>query len=278
MQWYPNWWVPSPNGCPLLNGALQLEVEYAPVTKRTTLARTDACSRAPPEPLQQSLALISITLILEENFYQMELFIDDDDGEIEENEYYAAYPYSEYAWLYIAVDIRDMSIVKVGLTTKKTPQQRVAEGKTYNPFITLFTTYELSRCTFGVSSKELSDIEGYIHSRSNFGKPIKHLYTGRDSEWFYIDPEEAESQIDWILAKRGFSVDGKKLYSYDDNDQKFNGINVREMRKIKTIFRPSPEVFKSVANRSEIPLDCYRDYYELLKDFHSRDANAKIYY
>jgi hypothetical protein len=200
---------------------------------------------------------------------------DEEDAYI--NPYYASYTVSDYAWLYIATDIRDMNIAKVGLTTKKTPQQRIAEGKTYNPFLALFTTYELSRCTSGTSRKELSDIEGYIHSRSEFGEPIKHLYTGRDSEWFYINPEEAEGQIDWILAKRGFSVDRKTLYSHSIKSEKFNSIDVERMKKIKKIYRPYPFEFLQVASVSGIPFRLFQSYYEYLEEFHSRDADNKIY-
>ncbi|QPQ23106.1 hypothetical protein [Lonsdalea populi] len=69
-----------------------------------------------------------------------------------------AYPTLEHAWLYIAIDIRDLSICKIGLTTKKHPQLRLNEGRTYNPFLELYAIYELSATTWGCSQKELNDI------------------------------------------------------------------------------------------------------------------------
>lgn len=205
------------------------------------------------------------------------MIFDADDERVEPNDYYSAYPSTEHAWIYIAVDIRNMNITKVGLTTKEQPKKRIAEGKAYNPFITLFTTYELSKCTYGVSRQELSDIEKNIHNRSVFGEPIKHLFTRRDSEWFHLDPEEAEYQVDSILAKRGFSVDGKSLYASSECDISFHGIHVPRMRKIKTAFRPDAREFHDMARASEIPYSYYRDYYTFLEEYHSRPAHEKPY-
>lgn len=205
------------------------------------------------------------------------MYYDFDDEAASQNEYYSKYPVLEHAWLYIAVDVRDMNLAKIGLTRRKSPQHRISQGKTYNPFLTLFASYELSKCTFGSSQQELDDIEGYIHSRHVFGDPIKHLYTGRKSEWFFIHPEEAERQIDWILAKRGFAVDNKALYSHDIRHQKFNGIAVERMKKIKTIYRPNAFAFSEMADEANIPFDLYRPYYDYLCDFHQRDDDGKIY-
>lgn len=203
--------------------------------------------------------------------------LDFDDEEAQFNDYYADCTPALYAWLYIAIDIREMGLTKIGLTTKQTPQQRIAEGKTYNPFLTLFTVYELSKCSKGTSRKELSDIERYIHSRSVFGEPIKHLDTGRDSEWFPIHPEEAEAQVDWILARRGFSVGGKNLYSNAERNQMFNGIDVQRMRQIKRIFRPCHRDLHDRADKAGMDFHDYRDYYAFLQEFHARDAEGKIY-
>lgn len=202
---------------------------------------------------------------------------DFDDEESNQNPYYLEYPSLEFSWLYIAVDIRDMCMAKIGLTRRENPQQRISQGKTYNPFLVLFTTYELSKCTYGTSQQELNDIEGYIHRRSDLGMPIKHLYTERDSEWFYISPEDAEHQIDWILAKRGFSVDNKTLWSTCVTNEKFNGIAVDRMKKIKTIFRPYADEFVRVAESSRIPFELYQSYYDYLVQFHLRDNDGKVY-
>ncbi|MDW7550708.1 hypothetical protein [Pseudoalteromonas peptidolytica] len=205
------------------------------------------------------------------------MYDDFDDEAASQNEYYSEYPALEHAWLYIAIDVRDMNLAKIGLTRRKSPLDRISQGKTYNPFLTLFASYELSKCTFGASQKELDDIEGYIHSRNAFGDPIKHLYTGRKSEWFFIHPEEAEYQIDWILAKRGFAVDNKVLYSHEIRHEKFNCIAVERMKKIKTIYRPNALVFSKMADEANIPFDMYRPYYDYLREFHQRDEDEKIY-
>jgi hypothetical protein len=141
----------------------------------------------------------------------------------------------------------------------------------------LFASYELSKCTFGASQKELDDIENYIHGRYIFGPPVKHLHTGKNSEWFFIHPEEAEHQIDWILAKRGFAVDNKTLYTNDIKFKKYNGIAVDRMKKIKTIYRPHPHDFESMAEQAGIPFNLYSSYYAYLDDFYKRDDDGKIY-
>ncbi|NIY94677.1 GIY-YIG nuclease family protein [Vibrio diazotrophicus] len=202
---------------------------------------------------------------------------DFDDEAASPNSHYAMYPPLEYAWLYIAIDIRDMDICKVGLTTRESPHQRVSQGKTYNPFLFLFASYELSKCTYGVSQKELDDIERYIHRRSIFGGAIKHLATGRDSEWFSIHPEEAERQIDWILAKRGFAVDGKVLWSNSQKDEKFNFIAVERMKKIKTVYRPEPWEMSEMFDRMEAPYTTLNQFYRFLREYHDRDADGKIF-
>jgi hypothetical protein len=202
---------------------------------------------------------------------------DADDLDAEENDFYSGYTPSEYAWIYIVIDIRDMNLSKIGLTTKKSPLARVSEGKTYNPFLMLFATYELSKCTYGVSSKELSDIERYIHDRFVFGNPIRHLYTRGKSEWFYIPPQHAESQIDWIIAKRNFSVDGKKLFTFYEGDHNHGGIHVPRMRKIKKIYRPLPDDFRATAEASGIDFHYYAEFYNFLIDYHAQSPAEKIY-
>ena len=201
---------------------------------------------------------------------------DADEEFAEINDYYDEYPRSEFAWLYIAVDIRDMGISKIGLTTKKTPEQRLAEGKTYNPFIVLFATYELSKITNGISRFELGEIEGYIHRRS-FADPVLHLYTGRNSEWFYMHPDSAESEVDRMLAKRGFTVGGKRLYSFYEGDHNHNDIYVSRMKQIKKIYRPFPEDFNDMVENLGLPSKYYREYLDYLVDYHSRDFKDKAY-
>ncbi|MGP2446585.1 hypothetical protein [Pantoea ananatis] len=197
------------------------------------------------------------------------------------NEDYSDFPSIPNAWIYIAIDIRDMNMCKIGLTTKENPFKRISEGKTYNPFLELFTTYQLSACTWGCSQKELNDIEHYFHGRNTFGGAIKHSKTLRDSEWFFNDPEDAEWQIDWMLAKRGFSVRGWHLFEiYDREDrdqQRLNNINVDAMKEIKTIYRPQAEDYKNRALLAGFKEYQFASYIKFLSDFHSGDEIRKIY-
>jgi hypothetical protein len=185
------------------------------------------------------------------------------------NPVYEPYPTKEYGWIYIAIDMRDLRFSKVGLTTKEGPGRRIAEGRTYNPFLTLFTTYELARCTFGISQQELNDIEAYIHGRSAFGYALRHLDSGRDSEWFKIRPDHAEHQVDWILAKRGFSVDHEELFSYDENPNNRNGINVQAMRKIKNVHRPLPGDMQRLVQAAGYDANLIGPYLAYLEEFHA---------
>lgn len=201
---------------------------------------------------------------------------DADEELAEHNDHYDAYPRSEFAWLYIAVDTRDMGITKIGLTTKRSPEQRISEGKTYNPFVVLFATYELSKTTNGISRFELGKIEGYIHRRS-FADPVLHLNTGRKSEWFYIHPDLAESEVDHMLAKRGFSVMGRYLHTYYEGNHAHNDIYVSRMRHIKKIYRPFPDDFERTVRRLGLPSKYYREYLDYLIEYHSKDAKDKVY-
>ena len=185
------------------------------------------------------------------------------------NEFYEHEPTINAAWLYIAVDIRDMRMVKVGLTTRDNPQDRILQGRTYNPFITLFAAYDLSKNTFGISKKELSDMEDRMHTRAIFGEPLKHINSGRSSEWFFIDPDEAEFQMDTNLAKRGFSVDGYSLFTHQAGYEKYNDIAIWRMKQIKSIFKPKPEEFQMLAEHRGIPFEIYKPYYDYLVGFHS---------
>ena len=200
-----------------------------------------------------------------------------DSDQASQNSHYASYPTLPYAWLYIVVDIRDMSMSKIGLTTNKDPLNRISQGKTYNPFLMLFTTYELSKCTYGVSQKELNDIEGYLHGRATFGGALKHLQTGRDSEWFYIDADEAETQVDLHLAKRGFAVDGKTLYTTYEGYHEYGDIVPERMKKIKTIVRPDPEEFYQLVISRGMKPQQFQEYYQYLMEYHSRDSVGKVY-
>lgn len=201
-----------------------------------------------------------------------------DDFPATQNEYYARFPRIDYGWIYIAIDIRDLHLTKIGRTTRERPESRIAQGRTYNPFLMLFTTYDLSKCSSGISQKELNDIEGYIHNRSVFGAPIGHLTSRRESEWFRMHPEAVENEIDAILAARGFRVDGKTLFNYYNDANNLNDIHVPRMRKIKKIFRPYTENLCAVADRCGIPFALYKPYYDYLYEYHSGPEANKRYF
>lgn len=203
--------------------------------------------------------------------------MNDENELLKVNPAYEQYPTKEYGWIYIAIDMRDLCFSKIGLTTKEAPSRRIAEGRTYNPFLTLFTTYELARCTFGISQRELSDIEAYIHGRSAFGYPLKHLDSGRDSEWFQMRPDHAEEQVDWVLAKRGFSVDHEALYEVYNNSNNRNGINVRTMRKIKKVYRPFPADIQHLAQSAGYDVRLIRSYLDYLEEFYSRGHPDQVW-
>ncbi|WP_288357078.1 GIY-YIG nuclease family protein [uncultured Pseudomonas sp.] len=201
---------------------------------------------------------------------------DADEEPAERNEHYSTYPSLESSWLYVVADTRDMQIAKIGLTTKKAAKQRLMEGKTFNPFIVLFATYDLSKTTWGVSQKELRDIEQYIHSRA-FGEPIPHISSGRDSEWFYMSPEEAENRIDQNLAKRAFSVNNRYLYSNYDGDHSHRGLYIERMRQIKKLHHPDPYSFARWAEKMNYPEELYKGYLEYIHEYFLRDPKNRPY-
>jgi len=54
---------------------------------------------------------------------------DADEEIVQPNDHYSSHPLSEYGWIYITADIRDMTISKIGLTTKKTPNKGLPKEK-----------------------------------------------------------------------------------------------------------------------------------------------------
>lgn len=203
--------------------------------------------------------------------------MNDEQELLEPNPVYKDYPTKKHGWIYIAIDMRDLRFSKIGLTTEEAPARRVAQGRTYNPFITLFTTYELGRSTFGISQEELSAIEGNLHRRSVFGSPRKHLDSGRDSEWFPINPDDAEGQVDLVLAKRGFSVDHEHLYEVYDNPNNWHGLNLRAMRKIKKIYRPFPARMRQLAEDAGYSARLIRPYLDYLEEFYTAGHHGQIW-
>lgn len=215
-----------------------------------------------------------------ENHYPIGRFAERAD----QNDHYSHYDLLDHAWLYIAIDTRNLEICKIGLTSKIHPRMRVGEGKTYNPYLELFATYELSATTWGCSKKELHDIEGYIHNKRVFGQALKYPSTLRDSEWFPTHPAEAEGQVDWILAKRGFSVQGWTLFDTgmrpnltEEQSIRINEVHFEALREIKTIFRPYPDEYLCRALDSGMTENQIEGYLDYLDKFHAGDWVTKIY-
>lgn len=208
----------------------------------------------------------------------MNPLIDDERRILEINPAYANFPKIPFGWIYIAIDMRDLRFSKIGLTTKESPSRRIAEGRTYNPFLVLFTTYDLAKCTFGISREELRDIEGNIQRRGAvFGAPRRHIDSGLDSEWFEISPFDAEPQVDWTLARRGFSVEHEALYAISDDDQSRNDIHIQTMRKIKRIYRPfAPDVRRRVESAG-YDAGMVTPYLRYLEHFHSPDHPDQVW-
>jgi hypothetical protein len=124
--------------------------------------------------------------------------------------YYQVYPHVPHAWLYIAIDARDLSICKVGITTMETADLRVSGRSTENPFYCLFNSYNLG--AIGISRKELLDFERYMHRK--FADRISFVGTDIKSEWLNVSPFEAEGQIEHYIAN-AFSRDDLKLMDED---------------------------------------------------------------
>lgn len=82
-------------------------------------------------------------------------------------------------------------------------------------------------------------------------------------------PYHAEGQVDWILAKHGFSVDHEDLYEHYDTSNNRNGINVRAMRKIKKIYRPYPKYVQCLVQSAGYDPRLIRPYLNYLAEFHT---------
>jgi len=83
--------------------------------------------------------------------------------------------------------------------------------------------------------------------------------------------------MDWILAKRGFAVDGKVLWSNSQKDEKFNFIAVDRMKKIKTVYRPELWEMSEMFERMAAPYTIRNEFYRYLVEYHARDEDGKIF-
>ncbi|WP_155279876.1 hypothetical protein [Alteromonas macleodii] len=133
------------------------------------------------------------------------------------------------AWIYIAIDIRDLSICKIGLTTAVSPWQRIQQGTTSNPFYLLFNSYNLS--IVGISKKELQDLERYLHRKIERRIPI--VSSGSVSEWVESHPLQAENWIDSYISN-SFELNGFSLQN------EHGEVNYSLFNKVKEVCRPDP--------------------------------------
>lgn len=108
-------------------------------------------------------------------------------------------------WIYIGVDTRFGNMTKIGLTTGSLGTR--ASGS-QNPFYSLLCAFKIKD---GVEPRIVKHIEDSIISLlSQKYFRINHVTTGRPSEWFYADPWEVRTLVDYFLCDN-FSGN---MYSY----------------------------------------------------------------
>lgn len=161
---------------------------------------------------------------------------------------------ANHAWLYIAVDIRNLTECKIGITTRQNPQIRIREGRTSNPFYLLFTAYNLT--PLNVDASELKKFERHV--RKKVGQPVWRVASGNESEWRYEDPRNAELVIDHHIINT-FTYNGKNLF--DEDGMPSN----EEFQDIKHPYRPDPFGLWEISN---LNYDQCREYIDFLMDYH----------
>ncbi|ELR8729983.1 GIY-YIG nuclease family protein [Vibrio harveyi] len=170
------------------------------------------------------------------------------------NDPYYGLPILTCAWLYIAIDVRDLSICKIGITTRENPIDRLRECRTSNPFYSFFNCYDMAR--LNISMRELLDLERYLLRK--LGVRLNHIGTGNASEWVRISPCFAEKEIDYIICNN-FDFHENSMIDEDGNpDEKYLG-------EFKYKVRPDP--FGLFINSFVRYEDC-QDYYDFLMDYH----------
>lgn len=170
--------------------------------------------------------------------------------------------YLHNAWLYIAVDIRDLKRCKIGVTTRSDPNLRIDEGRTSNPHYLLFTAYDLS--LFNIDRAELERFERYAHR--HVGQPIFRIGTGSASEWRLEDPREAERIIDHLITKC-FERKGRTLYDEDGAPKP------EEFKDFKFPYRPDPF---GLSIKSLLDYEECKEYIDFLMDHHDYPLLPKI--
>lgn len=163
-----------------------------------------------------------------------------------------------HAWLYIAIDIRNLRQCKIGITTRESPITRIREGRTSNPYYLLFTAYNLSEMI--ASRSELENFER--HAREKVGTPVFRVASGNNSEWRYEDPRSAELVIEHLIIN-SFQKNGNILFDEDGLP------NPAEFSSIKHPYRPDPFGFSDISNLNYN--EC-KEYIDFLMDFHNYPA------
>ena len=168
---------------------------------------------------------------------------------------YHELPVLKWAWLYIAIDVRDLSICKIGITIREDPNTRLRECMTSNPFYNFFNCYDMSR--FSISKKELLDLERYLHRK--LGIRLNSIGTGHETEWVSISPYLAEKEIDYIICNNFYFL-GNSMIDEDGN------LHKEYLSEVKHRIRPDPlGLFFNSFVRYE---DC-QEYYDYLMDHHN---------
>ena len=164
-------------------------------------------------------------------------------------------PILQYAWLYIAIDIRNLEMCKVGITTRETPIQRINEGRTTNPFYLLFNSYDLSK--FKLTRKKLMNFERFVQQR--LGASVSRIVSGSNSEWIRTTPFNAEQEIDYRIAN-DFSSDDELLFDEDGE------ILEEKFKEIKYPYRPDPF---NLSVSSNLNYEECKNYIDYLMDHHN---------
>jgi hypothetical protein len=100
---------------------------------------------------------------------------------------------NEFGWIYLAVDLYNPEVCKIGLTKRPRLYDRVTE--TGNPNYVVVRAY---RFPFEVDRLW---IERYLHNETQKqSSRIKHFMTGRNSEWFSLSVENVLSTVRFYFA------------------------------------------------------------------------------
>jgi hypothetical protein len=99
-------------------------------------------------------------------------------------------------WIYVGTDIHRPDIAKIGLTRGRLGTRATGSQ---NPFFTLLCAFKIKE---GVASEKVSAIESaVIGDLSTSYERVRHVTTGRHSEWFRVAPNEMRERVYDFLYK-----------------------------------------------------------------------------